>query len=119
VLVLAWAALVAATELLDRRSGQSTMLCHLRRLTGVPCPTCGGTRAVFALIDGRPLAALAHNPLVIVAGAGFCLWLGLRLACGRRLELRLSARERWSLPWLVGLAVAANWCYVLAHEAGR
>jgi hypothetical protein len=45
--------------------------CPFRALTGVPCLTCGTTRAAVALLGGRPLDALAANPLAALAGATF------------------------------------------------
>ena len=32
-------------------------LCLFKRLTGIPCPTCGGTRAALHLLRGDPSAA--------------------------------------------------------------
>jgi len=60
--------------------------CPFRALTGVPCLTCGTTRAAVAFLDGRPLDALAANPLATLAGAVFAigglvapLWAAARL----------------------------------------
>lgn len=41
--------------------------CTFRRLTGLECPGCGGTRALRALISGEPWAALCFNPFIIAA----------------------------------------------------
>jgi len=38
--------------------------CAFRAMTGCPCPTCGATRCVLALLHGHAGAALAWNPLV-------------------------------------------------------
>ena len=49
--------------------------CPLRQLTGWHCPGCGITRAGHALLHGDLPAALAMNPLVVVAGPlmiGYC-----------------------------------------------
>jgi hypothetical protein len=42
--------------------------CVFRALTGLQCPGCGGTRAVYALLHGDVAAAWALNPMVFVLG---------------------------------------------------
>ena len=49
----------------DHLAGQPS-LCPLFMVTGVPCPSCGGTRAVLHLAAGDVAAALAANPGVTV-----------------------------------------------------
>jgi hypothetical protein len=41
--------------------------CPFYALTGLLCPLCGSLRAMHALLAGAPVAALAFNPLLIVA----------------------------------------------------
>ncbi|MBQ8517071.1 MAG: DUF2752 domain-containing protein [Akkermansia sp.] len=41
--------------------------CTFRRLTGLECPGCGGTRALRALISGEVWTALRYNPFIIAA----------------------------------------------------
>ena len=40
--------------------------CLIRRLTGVPCPGCGMTRALSCATHGHPRRALAYNSRVVV-----------------------------------------------------
>jgi hypothetical protein len=49
--------------------------CPLRDMTGVPCPTCGGTHAAVALANGHMVEAFAANPLVAFGLIGFGVWL--------------------------------------------
>lgn len=37
------------------------ILCPFRRLTGLPCPGCGLTRSIVALVQGDLDAAFAHH----------------------------------------------------------
>lgn len=41
--------------------------CTFRKLTGLSCPGCGGTRALRALISGEPWAAICYNPFIIIS----------------------------------------------------
>lgn len=42
-----------------------TPLCPFAHFLGLPCPTCGGTRAVKALVAGDFWAALQFNPMIV------------------------------------------------------
>jgi len=44
-----------------------TWPCLFKAVTGIPCPTCGGTRALAALSHLHFLQALKYNPLVVLA----------------------------------------------------
>lgn len=39
--------------------------CQFKRLTGLNCPACGGTRAFNALIHGRFYESVCYNPVVL------------------------------------------------------
>jgi hypothetical protein len=89
--------------------------CIFRSLTGVPCPTCGATRAATAFLGGNLIAAFTANPLAAAMGLLFVV--GAPLAT-------LWAIARWPIPvlpsplptWLrIGAValIAANWLYVI------
>ncbi|MGE5237030.1 MAG: DUF2752 domain-containing protein [Acidobacteriota bacterium] len=89
--------------------------CPFRALTGVPCPSCGTTRAAVALLGGHALLSLADNPLAAVAGVGFLaggllapLWVSL----GGRVPELPRPLPRWVRLALVA-ALAANWAWVI------
>ncbi|MBQ2952833.1 MAG: DUF2752 domain-containing protein [Clostridia bacterium] len=81
--------------------------CIIQRLTGVPCPGCGMTRAVLALLAGDVPGALRHHGMVwsLPVLLAMYLWEG-----------RLF-RRRWINGALMALLVAgfaANWAVHLA-----
>ncbi len=112
-LLLAWplAALVANTAL---AAGDGEILCPFRRLTGVPCPLCGGTHACVEFLHGDWAAAWAANPGVFVLfllATVASLALLAEAAAGRQ----LWRPRRWSaLIGYSGGAVFAAWIVRLA-----
>jgi hypothetical protein len=48
-------------------------VCPWRGITGIPCPGCGGTRALLELSNADLPAALAMNPAVSLAAVGAML----------------------------------------------
>jgi hypothetical protein len=90
--------------------------CSLRKVYGIPCPTCGMTRgAVLALHGhvGESMATNAAAPVLI----GVALLLGLTLATAG--GLKLAGRERaaaWLTRWVrrAGLTGGALWVVALA-----
>ena len=113
VVTVVWLALVAAGACWGEYTHREITLCPFRRLTGLPCPGCGSTRAVMSLLHGEPAKALAWNPLVTAA---LCLFAGvaaLRLGAARKVHVELGpVQRRIALAGLVGLFLA-NWVYVL------
>jgi len=91
--------------------------CPFHWLTGFPCATCGGTRALLALGQFDFAAGLAWNPLVAVAGISFAV--GGLVALAAALAGRDVRVPRPTLPLRVaiGMAVAANWAFLVM--AGR
>ena len=93
--------------------------CPFKALTGLPCATCGMTRAFVYLAHGEPSAALAANPLGAVLAGG--AWL-LAAADGVRLSLALPLPDpgrRVARALAVGglIALLANWAFlVVAHR---
>jgi hypothetical protein len=59
-----------AGALLGALSGAGLIACPFHALTGIPCPGCGGTRALLRLASADPSGAFALNPLVSMAVLG-------------------------------------------------
>lgn len=113
-----WGAGVVAIFLLSRATGFHADLCPLHRVTGLPCPFCGGTRAAFLLASLQPLDALAMNPLVTLALPTLGLTLAARVASARTITLDAPPERRRAVTRAVTLAAALllliNWAYLIA-----
>ena len=115
-LAASWLALVVLVLYLERTSGLEVNLCLMKRLTGLPCPTCGSTRAAEALLlDGRPLRAFLFNPLVATVIALAAAAMAGRVVFGRALRLNLTRRQMTVATILFVLLVVANWIYVIRY----
>ena len=49
-------------------------VCLFHALTGLYCPGCGGTRAVYQLLHGHILLALHDNALFVLALVALAVW---------------------------------------------
>ena len=91
--------------------------CTFKALVGIPCPSCGVTRATLALANLDIGVALRINPLTTVLLMAFVaggLVAGLSALRGRPLR-----EPRWNLSPVerLGLVavVVANWAYLVSR----
>ena len=78
--------------------------CLVIALFGVPCPSCGSTRAFGALAELDVLGALRFNPLIVLGTLG----LPVLFASARSFPPFLL-RHGWTI---FGAAVILNWLYL-------
>lgn len=104
---------IAASPWILELLEHTPVLCPFRVITGMPCPGCGTTRAVFELGSGRPITSLLLNPLGVFVWVYFLAvlanWVGV---------LSRSAFEKTSQA-LAAYGVAAAftaWLATLAHR---
>jgi Protein of unknown function (DUF2752) len=98
----------------------SFVVCYFKLITGLPCLTCGGTRATARLLRLDPAGALAMNPLVTLVGFAVAAWAVADLVLltrGRALRMSVGPPVARALRIAIPLAVVANWAYLIA--AGR
>jgi hypothetical protein len=97
-------------------------VCIIKRVTGIPCPSCGSTRAVEALLHGDLFRSLWINPFGIIVGFIMVVspfWIGADLwRNGDSLyrSYRLAEtylRKPWIAIPLIGL-VLSNWIWNIA-----
>lgn len=83
--------------------------CLFLKLTGWYCPGCGGTRALIALISGRPADSLRLHPLIIYGvGYLFAFWGSHTLSYLSGGKVRgLHYRHRYLIA--AGVITAINW----------
>jgi len=110
----------AAAARLLRLDRLPLTLCVFKGLTGLPCPTCGSTRALARLFGLDFAGALAMNPFTTLVAALLGAWAVADLALlPRGQSLRVEAREPLGFALRVAalLLFLANWVYLVA--AGR
>ena len=96
------------------------LFCPFRQITGWPCPTCGATRALAALTQGKLIAAFSFNPLVAAVSL-FLVAAGILSLAGRALRVELStprpgpALHRLLRAGAVGV-ILANWTYLILRS---
>lgn len=95
-------------------------ICAFHALTGLPCVTCGATRATIQFFHGHFLAALIFNPLIFAALSAAALFdlYAFAVLTTRAPRLRLAdwtRLEKRTARILVVALLALNWAYLLAH----
>lgn len=100
-----------------RRVWLPPIACLFRALTGLPCLTCGATRAFVALIGGDLAASLRWHPLVAPATALTAGYVPYALLVAHaklpRVRVRLGVRDRRMLRIAAGVTAAAVWAYLI------
>ena len=94
--------------------------CLFKGFTGLPCPTCGSTRALGHLFALDFAGALRMNPFTTLVAVVVAGWAAADLAFMSRrqaLELEFSPRVAFGLRVGALALFLANWIYLIA--AGR
>jgi hypothetical protein len=102
--------------------GNTIAVCPFKLVLGIPCPSCGATRAVMALLEGNFLGSLQINPFGVLIASIMLLapvWIiGDMLARKttlflfyRRIEILLRTKTI-AIPCI--LLVAINWLWNIA-----
>ena len=120
-----WGAVGSASLLLAatwaRLVGTLPFACPFRSLTGLPCPTCGATRALAALAAGDFGGSLRLNPAVLPASAATAVYALYALAVVAfglpRIRVHLSAREATVARRATVFAVALFWAFLIVRRA--
>ena len=120
---LLWGSVLGASALIGSlwlHAGLPTPLCPLHAVTGLPCPTCGSTRAAIALVHGDLATALAWNPLMtlVMIGAALYVLYAAVVVIGKIPRLRWTPPSRSESRGIrigVILLISINWAYLIWH----
>ena len=97
--------------------------CLFNTLLHIPCPSCGTTRGVMAILRGDPAGALTFNPLSLTAFIALSLlplWLLADLLTRRTTLHRFASRvntllKRRRVFATIICLLAINWLWLLIH----
>jgi hypothetical protein len=96
-----------------RRLDRGPVLCPFRRITGLPCPTCGLTRSWNAALHGQLRESVAFHPLgllTLIGAAAIAAGIDEREpVLTRRLRSRAvvgSIAAAWVAVWLIRVLAA-------------
>jgi hypothetical protein len=106
VLALAGTGIAAVVYFFNPSAYGFYPVCQFHQLTGLNCPGCGATRALYALLHGNFSTALRDNALLVVglaAAAGRGGWFALNRMRGRPNGNFFPGR--FVLPFLVVIGV--------------
>jgi hypothetical protein len=93
-------------------AGHTTInVCIFRKITGIPCPSCGTTHSLLFILNGKPGDAFICNPLGFVVAfmlATIPLWIIIDLITRRNsfkifyVKSELFLRKKWvALPAII------------------
>lgn len=92
--------------------------CTFHSLTGLPCLTCGSTRALFSLLSLNFTQAFYYNPLCTLFWLLWLIFVPYGLAAHFRLlpkvRAKLSASDWMMLRFAIPAVAVMNWVWLIA-----
>ena len=94
--------------------------CAFHAITGLPCLTCGATRATMQFFHGDFLGAWSWNPLVFLILCGIAIFdayafVVLIVRAPRLRLMQFSPFEKRAIRIVAICLLALNWLYSLGH----
>jgi hypothetical protein len=113
------AAALALSRLADPNRPLPFEVCGFKLLTGLPCPTCGMTRALCHAIRGHWSESVTSHPagLIVAAGlVGWMLWSSAEAWRGRPIQ---EIHRNRLAKVLIGTFVAVSTAFWISQLIGR
>lgn len=109
--------LVALTLLAHARPERGQLVCPIKAVSGIPCASCGSSRALEAVVRGDLQGAVRLNPLAALGLVALGLWLtqaAVAMALGLpRWRVEWNEADIVTVRWLAVLGVLVNWLYLV------
>jgi hypothetical protein len=102
-----------------QRAVSGINICLFKRITGLPCPSCGTTRSVLSISHMHLADALYYNPIgfIIALGLGLLpVWVLADTISSKSsfhkfyMNAEIVVRKKWVAAFLI-LLVAGNWIW--------
>jgi hypothetical protein len=113
------AALLGAAAMTDPTHPLPFEVCLFHTLTGLPCPTCGMTRAVCHAVHGHWAQSVAWHPAGLFLAAGLAGWMLWATAEARRGQPIAEALRRRLAKALIIAGVAVSGVFWLRQLVDR
>jgi hypothetical protein len=99
-------------------------VCFIKRITNIPCPSCGSTRSIISLANGNLTEAFLINPIGYIVAIIMIvapIWIALDLIVQRKtlfefflkIESTLK-RPKYAFPLI--LLLISNWIWNITKE---
>ena len=90
--------------------------CAFKKITGIPCATCGGTRSTFYLSHLRFKQSLFINPMVFLGFVGLLMWgiislISIAFYKSKTISFTLPGKRLLIILLVGGLLI--NWAYLI------
>lgn len=99
-------------------------ICPLKLLTGIPCPGCGTTRAIFAFAAGNFMQALQINPLGLMVSAMILIAAGVlfydlifnQIVLEKIVQLTQAALKNRIFLSSILFVISVNWFWNISKD---
>ncbi|MEK7310102.1 MAG: DUF2752 domain-containing protein [Planctomycetota bacterium] len=90
--------------------------CTFKKITGIPCATCGGTRSTFYLSHLQFKQSLLMNPMVFLGFIGLVMWgiislINIAFYKSKTISLAMPGKRLLIILLVGGLLI--NWAYLI------
>jgi len=106
----------ANIPLLQKPITLNIFTCTFKKITGLPCATCGGTRSTFYLSRLQLKQSLLINPMVFLGFVGLLMWgiislISIAFYKSKTISFTLPGKRLLIILLVGGLLI--NWAYLI------